>query len=132
MRKLGVFHMVASAAAIAMMLGVRTASAGIVVSPLKHEITVKPGRTAKFHISITNNARNRWDKAESVHLEVMDFSVCEAGGITFKPAGAVKNSASKWITLSESDLTLAPGKGERVECTVRPRGRTLRYCYGRY
>ena len=110
----------ALAAGITMVLGVQSTEAGIVVSPLKQEVDVKPGRTAEFHISIANSARNEWDQpAETVHLEVMDFSVSEGGGLTFQPAGTVKNSASKWITLDKSDLRLAPGQGEKVTCKLR-------------
>ncbi len=108
-----------AAAGIVMILAVRGASAGIVVSPLKQEIMAKPGRTAKFYMSIANRARNKWDEPRSVHLEVMDFAVTEAGGISFKPAGTVKNSASKWITISKPDLKLAPGKGQKVECIIK-------------
>lgn len=109
----------AVAAGIVMILAVRGASAGIVVSPLKQEVIAKPGRITKFHISIANRARSKWDEPRSVHLEVMDFAVTEAGGISFKPAGTVKNSASKWITISKPDLKLAPGKGQKVECTIK-------------
>ena len=104
---------------MAIVLAVQAAPAGIVVSPLKQEVLVKPGRSATFHLTISNNARSKWDKAQSVHLELMDFSVSQSGALAFAPAGSVGNSASKWITLGKSDLTLAPGKGERVVCTIK-------------
>ena len=50
---------------------------------------------------------------------MMDFSVTEEGGIAFEPAGTAKYSASKWIKLGKSDVKLAPGKGENVECTIK-------------
>ncbi len=119
MHKLQTLYTTALAAALTILPGIRNASAGIVVAPLKQEVTVKPGQTVKFHISIANTSRNKWARTQSAHLEVMDFFVTEGGGITFKPPGTVKNSASKWITLSESDLTLAPGEGKQVECILK-------------
>jgi len=119
MRRSRICRTTVLAAGIGVALCAGGASAGISVSPLKQEVAVKPGHTGKFHISIANTARNKWDTTQSVHLEVMDFSVSEGGGLIFTPAGNAKHSASKWIRLGESDLTLAPGKGRKVECTVK-------------
>ena len=95
------------------------ATAGITVSPLKQEISVHPGETAKFYLSINNRPRGRGDKPQSVRLDVVDFEATERGGLVFKPASEGGTSASLWITLGKSELTLGPGKGERVECTVK-------------
>ena len=119
MRRSRIYRTTVLAAGIGVALCAGSASAGIGVSPLKQEVVVKPGQAGKFYISIANTARNKWDTAQSVHLEVMDFSVSEGGGLIFEPPGTAKHSASKWITLDKSDLTLAPGKGEKVECTVK-------------
>lgn len=96
------------------------ALAGIVVSPLKQEITVKPGQTETFNIGLVYTARRDTDRPQKIHLEVMDFTVSEDGALVFldRGKGPAQTSASRWITLAKTDLTLAPGKGERVEGTV--------------
>jgi hypothetical protein len=94
------------------------ARAGIAVSPLKQEITVRPGDTEKHTITIANNARGAGDVTQSVHLAIADVQVGEDGGITFKDAGAAQHSASKWVTLGETDLTLEPNQSKAVEFTV--------------
>jgi len=105
-------------AAVATAVAAEAAPAGIAVSPLKQEVTVKPGRTATFYVSLSNRARNPQATPLSAHLEVMDFAVNEAGAVVFKPPGTLKNSASNWITLTKADVTLEPDRGEEIECTI--------------
>jgi len=118
MRGSGTRIIAAAVAGMAVGLLVQTAPAGMVVSPLKQEVTVKPGRTATFYVSLSNRARNPQATPLSAHLEVMDFAVNEAGAVVFKPPGTLKNSASNWITLTKADVTLEPDRGEEIECTI--------------
>ena len=96
------------------------AHAGIAVSPLKQEITVRPGETGKYTITIANNSRGAGDITQSVHLSVTDVQVSEDGAIIFKDPGTAQHSASKWITLSQNDLTLDPNHSQAIEFTVTP------------
>jgi hypothetical protein len=95
------------------------ASAGLGVAPLKQEISVKPGETATFYISIINKARGQGDATQSARLEIMDFDVTEDGGLVFKEPSAGPASASKWITLGKSEVILDSGRDERIACTVK-------------
>lgn len=104
-------------AAIACCLGCSTAWAGFGVSPLKQEVTVDPGRKATFHISVFNTARPG-ATAKTVHLRVMDFVVSPEGGLSFQKPGTAEYSASKWITLSQQSVTLQPGDGKQIGCTL--------------
>ena len=95
------------------------ANAGLGVAPLKQELNVKPGETAKFYIAVINNIRDQGDATQSARLEIMDFEVAEDGGLVFREPSAGPASASAWISLGKSEVTLGPGKDERIECTVK-------------
>ena len=103
--------------AVAVLAG--PANAGLGVAPLKQELNVKPGETAKFYISIINKMRGQEDTAQSARLEIMDFEATEDGGLVFKEPSVGPASASTWITLGKPEVTLDPGKDERIECTVK-------------
>ena len=94
------------------------ASAGIAVSPLKQEVTVKPGRTETFHITVGNRVRDGKGRPRAVRLEVMDFSACRKGALSFHKPGTGKHDAGRWIKLSQSRLILPPGKGKKIACEV--------------
>lgn len=95
-----------------------SASAGISVSPLTQEITVKPGKTVEFKITVSNKRRAEWDTARTVRLEVMDVTVSQDGALSFKGAGSQRNSASKWVSLETKALTVEPGQSGIVECSL--------------
>ena len=94
------------------------ASAGISVSPLKQEITGKPGETVKFKITVSNSRRAESDTARAVRLEVMDVTVSEDGALSFQGPGSQKNSASNWVSLGAKALTVEPGQSRIVECSL--------------
>jgi hypothetical protein len=120
MRSIGsmVCRLAAVAAGLAVCLLAHPARAGIAVSPLKQEITVKPGQTVQFKITVTNNSRNEFETAESVRLEVMDVAVSDEGALVFAEPNGVANSASRWIRLGAQALTLEPGKSRHIECKI--------------
>jgi hypothetical protein len=95
------------------------ARAGIGVTPVKQQISVKPGETSKFYLWVTNKARGQGDMSQSVRLEIMDFEVTEEGELIFRKVNGAGRSASKWIMLGKSELTLAPDTSEQVECTIK-------------
>ena len=105
-------------AALAVCLSPSAAGGGIAVSPLKQELAVKPGEKATFKINVSNNKRSGTDTAQSARLEVMDVAVTEDGTLQFPKAGTFKNSASQWIRLGATEVTLDPGKSQAVECTI--------------
>ncbi|MCJ7543323.1 MAG: DUF3324 domain-containing protein [Phycisphaerae bacterium] len=93
--------------------------AGISVSPLKQELTVKPGQMGRTAITVSNNRRSESDVAQVVTLEAMDVAVSEEGALNFHRAGSFKTSASKWITLEKDTLTLQPGESQTIQATVK-------------
>lgn len=103
--------------------------AGISVSPLKQELTVRPGKTVKFKIAVSNNRRKEWDRAQTVRFEVADVSVSEGGVLSFQEPGSQGNSASKWISLGAGELTLEPGQSRAVECTIKAPYSASGECY---
>jgi hypothetical protein len=109
-----------SLAGLCLTLGLlaEAAAAGVSVAPLRQELTVKPGQTTTFQITVSNNRRGAADTTESVCLEMMDVAVAEDGALAFGQSGARKNSASRWITLKAAEVTLDPGRSQVVECRV--------------
>jgi hypothetical protein len=99
-------------------LGGRTLFAGIAVSPLKQEISLKPGETRKIVINMAYNTRDPSDTRQKTVLTLTDVLATEDGGLQFKDAGALKNSASKWITFNVPEATLEPGASQAVECVI--------------
>jgi hypothetical protein len=94
------------------------ASAGISVSPLKQDLTVRPGETVKFKITVSNSRRAESDTARAVRLEVMDVTVSQDGALSFQGPGSQKNSASNWVSLGAKALTVEPGQSRIVECSL--------------
>lgn len=94
------------------------ARAGVAVSPLKQEVTVKPGETGKVTISLSNHSRSEFNAVQSVRLEVVDVQVIEDGSIGFLQAGLMDSSASKWVSLPQTSLMLEPNQSQPVECTI--------------
>jgi hypothetical protein len=110
----------ALAACLTAAMGAVPGRAGVAVSPLKQEITVKPGETGKVTITLSNHSRSELDAAQSVRLDVVDVQASEDGSILFKEVGMMDNSASRWISLSRAGATLDPNASETLECTVTP------------
>jgi hypothetical protein len=94
------------------------ASAGISVSPLKQDLTVRPGETVKFKITVSNSRRAQSDTARAVRLEVMDVTVSQGGALSFQGPGSQKHSASNWVSLEAKALTVEPGQSRIVECSL--------------
>ena len=107
----------ASLLAACLVVGVMgsSAPAGISVSPLKQEVTARPGETVKFKITVSNSRRAESDTARAVRLEVMDVTVSQDGALSFHGPGSQKNSASNWVSLEAKALTVEPGQSRIVE-----------------
>lgn len=96
------------------------AIAGMSVSPLKQEITVKPGETAKVTVTVSNNDREKLGTIETVQVERVDVAAAEDGGLAFPPPGSLDTSVGKWMTLSATSGPIKPNESLKVECTIAP------------
>jgi hypothetical protein len=96
------------------------ALAGMAVSPLKQEVRVKPGEEGKFQITLRNNARNDFAGPQTARLSLADVQASEEGSLEFKEVGSGEHSASRWISLKETEIALEPGQSKTVECVVTP------------
>ena len=97
-----------------------TARAGVAVSPLKQEISLRPGESGKLTITLSDIARDGLAEPQNVHIDVTDVRVAEDGSLALPAASSQPDSASKWITLPEADLTINSGKSLPLEVTVTP------------
>lgn len=96
------------------------AFAGMAVSPLKQEISLKPGEEGKVRITLTNNARGGFGTPQTMQFAIADVKASEPGSLEFLEPGVMPNSASKWISLNKPDITVDPDRSEVIECTIRP------------
>jgi len=108
------------ATGLLLLAAARPAHAGLAVSPLKQEITLRPGETGKLALNLVNRVHRDTDGPESATLAVMDVTVLLDGGLDFKEAGTQKQSASKWVTISQKQVTVEPGKALPIELTITP------------
>jgi len=111
--------LMASGAGVLLLLAAPQAAAGLAVSPLRQEVFIEPGDAQKVRINLSNAARGQGGAPQSARLEVMDFSASERGALIFQKAGTRPDSASPWITLSKTEVKLAPGESETVECLIQ-------------
>jgi len=95
-----------------------TASAGVVVSPLKQDVTVHRGQTKTFYFTVANRVRSGQPGSRAVRLEVMDFSTSREGGLSFHKPGTGKYAAGRWIKLSEARVVLPPDEGKEIACEI--------------
>src|ERR1700722_16600883 len=96
-----ILALIASALALAFLTP--TASAGVAMSPLKQEVSLKPGDQTKLTVTIANNSRTENTPTETIHVEIADVEVQESGNLIFHPPGTRPMSAGKWISLPDQD-----------------------------
>lgn len=92
--------------------------AGIAVSPLQQEVTVRPGAKAEIRLTLRNVKRRPDAGAQALKIDVVGFSVSREGHISFAGARQHARSADKWITLEADELVLAPGESREIKGTV--------------
>jgi hypothetical protein len=111
-----IFALIVGAASLTILTS--TASAGVAMSPLKQEVSLKPGDQTKLVVTIANNSRSENTPTETVHVEIADVEVQENGTLLLRSPGTKANSASKWISLDVQDIELKPGKSLPLEFTL--------------
>ena len=81
------------------------------VWPTWVELTVNRGEQAGKIIHVQNQG------SESIELKayVMDFSIDREGNFVFSEAGHESYSASRWLSVAETDFELVPGESQEVE-----------------
>jgi len=105
--------------ALGLVMGLgRPAAGGVAVSPLKQEISLKPGEEGKVSLALAFNNRLPTDGPEKMTLAVMDVLATEEGSLVFGEPGLSKVSASKWVTLGAGEVTLDPGESRALECRI--------------
>ncbi len=90
------------------------AEGGISVWPTWVELTVNRGEQAQKTINVVNQG--------SEPIKVMgytsDFSIEREGDFVFSEPGHESYSASKWLSMEETELEIAPGESREVEIGI--------------
>ncbi|MCJ7530849.1 MAG: hypothetical protein MUO64_07430 [Anaerolineales bacterium] len=84
------------------------------VSPLKLEVPAAPGGTFTEDITILN----QFPTPLTIRAYAMDFRIKEDNSFEFHPPGYETYSCANWITLSESNFTLAGNEEKKVALTL--------------
>ncbi len=92
---------------------------GMAVSPLKQEITVRPGKETEFYVNVTNNNRGPQTQPCKVKVQPIDFYVSKEGKLQFGEEFKGERSAVDWIELSSDSFILQPGESKKVKGTVK-------------
>ena len=84
------------------------------VWPTWVELTVNRGEQAGKIIHVQNQG------SESIELKayVMDFSIDREGNFVFSEPGHESYSASRWLSLEETNPEIAPGESREVEVSI--------------
>ena len=88
------------------------------VTPLKLEMPTAPGGSLTEGITILN----QFPTPLTIKAYVMDFKINEDNSFEFYPPGYATYSCANWITLSESNFTLAGNQGKEVALTLNVPG----------
>ena len=88
-----------------------SAQGGMVVWPTWVDLTVNRGEQADKMI----NVQNQGSELIRMRAYVMDFSIDREGNFVFSEAGHESYSASRWLSVAETDFELAPGESQEVE-----------------
>ena len=75
------------------------------------DLTVNRGEQADKMI----NVQNQGSELIRMRAYVMDFSIDREGNFVFSEAGHESYSASRWLSVAETDFELVPGESQEVE-----------------
>lgn len=84
------------------------------VWPTWVELTVNRGEQA----GKTINVQNQGSELIRMRAYVMDFSIDREGNFAFSEPGHESYSASRWLSVEETDLEIAPGERREVEVSL--------------
>lgn len=87
------------------------------LQPASVELEIAPGFEGRKVVTLANLNR---DRPVSVSLSLADWTQNERGEIGFSAPGASGVSATGWVQVSASTLTLAPGQSKQVALTLAP------------
>jgi P pilus assembly chaperone PapD len=90
------------------------AEGGISVWPTWVELTVNGGEQAGKTINVVNQG----SEPIRVMTYTSDFSIDREGNFLFSEPGHESYSASKWLSLEETELEIAPGESREVEVSI--------------
>ncbi len=96
------------------------AFAGVAVSPLQQQVTVRPGQTAEFELTLNNVQRGTRTQTARVRIAATDFAVCREGGLAFGEQRGHERSATPWLQLEAEEVSLRPGEKRTMRGTVSP------------
>jgi hypothetical protein len=82
--------------------------------PTRLELVVPEGGT----VTRVVNLENAGDEPVCLNVYAMDFTVGQDGAYLFSEPGHQTYSCTQWISIDQSDLSLAPGETRSVELTV--------------
>ena len=88
------------------------------ISPPEISIQIDPGQTYQGEIFVFGSDR----ETTNVTIYKNDWFLTTAGAYQFLPVGTVKRSASPWVSLNASQLSLPPKAGQKVQYTLRVPG----------
>ena len=86
------------------------------ITPVVKEIQTKPGEKKIYTLKIINSSES--EKKVKLHLYPLDFSLNPQGEIVFFPSNTLKRSASGWLTLNPSQLTVLGGTTGKVQVSI--------------
>jgi hypothetical protein len=95
--------------------GAATPSHSLRVSPVKVELTLDPGETARQ----TAKVQNQGDTTFTVNVDVADYSVLPDASFVFSDPGHESYSCAKWISIGPRYFRLVPGEVREYPIDVR-------------
>jgi P pilus assembly chaperone PapD len=90
------------------------AEGGISVWPTWVELTVNRGEQAGKIINVVNQG----NEPIMVMAYTGDFSIDREGNFVFSEPGHESYSASKWLSVKETELEIAPGESREIEISI--------------
>lgn len=82
----------------------------LTVSPVKKEITLRPGESLDFDITLINHA----EKDQELLVYAMDFFIHPDGSYEFQEPGYYTYSCSRWLSISRERLVI-PARTQQQE-----------------
>ena len=92
----------------------RWLSAAILVSPVRFEIEIVPGKSDTEAVRV----RNLGNSEQTVNIAASDFQLDEEGALSFPEEGTLEDSILPWLRVNPSFLTLRPNEEKWIRFTV--------------